>query len=366
LNNLSIPKQLRHKHFRFIKIKKNTKKPIEKNWSRDNNYRYNEQEFVKYLKNAQSYGVACGYGDLTVIDCDTEELHQLINQNFPETFTVKTNRGYHHYFFVSKYEESKVLDLYGTHLGEIISMKKQVIGPNSLHKSGKQYTIINDIPIKEVYISELKDKLSIFFPLKHSTYDECDEDEGFDLSKLVDLSKLTKKEPNVYQGPHPVHSSGSKNNFRIDLNKNVWFCFRHWTGGGPLSFIAVLEGIIDCKDAKKGALKGKTGRDTIKIAIDKYGLKKKYVVSEKKHILRAIKKLKDTETVTQKGYITIKQICKDIGLSINRSNTIRLGIIINKELKIPTTRKHIGFVIELNSKNRKRLYHLFSTYRIFL
>lgn len=77
-----------------------------------------------------------------------------------------------------------------------------------------------------------------------------------------------------YRGPHPIHGSTSGENFNMNTTKNTWHCFRCNSGGGPLSAIAVKEGLIDCAGSRPGAIRGNLAREAIKIAEEKYGLPK--------------------------------------------------------------------------------------------
>jgi hypothetical protein len=59
-----------------------------------------------------------------------------------------------------------------------------------------------------------------------------------------------------WKGPHPTHGAASgsdwddaSDNFDVEPRENVWYCFLHDVGGGPLSLIAVLEDIISCRNA---------------------------------------------------------------------------------------------------------------------
>lgn len=59
---------------------------------------------------------------------------------------------------------------------------------------------------------------------------------------------------NDWQGPHPSHGGTSSKdvestNFHVDTTDDCWHCFAHDSGGGPLALIAVLEGIVTCKQA---------------------------------------------------------------------------------------------------------------------
>jgi len=58
----------------------------------------------------------------------------------------------------------------------------------------------------------------------------------------------------------------------LNPSRNLWHCFRCNSGGGPLSAIAVKEGIIDCSEAQKGLLRGTQALDAIKVAKESYGL----------------------------------------------------------------------------------------------
>jgi hypothetical protein len=87
----------------------------------------------------------------------------------------------------------------------------------------------------------------------------------FNVKDLVDLNQM-KKAGEEYYGPHPVHGSETRHNFWIKPEQNVWHCFRCNSGGGPWQLLAVLEGIMDCKDSKRGALKGEKFKQVVEIA----------------------------------------------------------------------------------------------------
>jgi putative DNA primase/helicase len=67
-----------------------------------------------------------------------------------------------------------------------------------------------------------------------------------------------------YRGTHPVHGSYTGQNLSVNLSKNVWHCFRHDTGGGPLAWLAVKHGFIDCGEAVSGSIRGKLFFDILK------------------------------------------------------------------------------------------------------
>ena len=100
-----------------------------------------------------NYGVSCGQSNLTVVDCDhgLENAEQFeawkIEHKIPETFTVISGRegfGAHMYF-------SGAVPTVGFQIGgvtgELKGLGGYVVGPGSIHPSGKKYTIYNDVTI---------------------------------------------------------------------------------------------------------------------------------------------------------------------------------------------------------------------------
>jgi hypothetical protein len=67
---------------------------------------------------------------------------------------------------------------------------------------------------------------------------------------------LSPKSATEDHGSHPVHGSDTGTNVSINPAGQVWHCFRHSSGGGPLDFLAVCEGVLPCEQAKPGGLRG--------------------------------------------------------------------------------------------------------------
>lgn len=121
--------------------------------------------------------------------------------------------------------------------------------------------------------------------------------------------------PGKYQGSHPHHGSTTKWNFSVDYTKDSWYCHHdgHKSGGGPLELFAVMEGIIDCGDVRKGCLDGKWSE--VFAALEKRGYKdstkeKKPIEKEyrlvspkegKERLRKYLKKIPGTITERQKA-----------------------------------------------------------------
>ncbi len=88
--------------------------------------------------------------------------------------------------------------------------------------------------------------------------------------KIIDVwGDGFKKVGSQLCGEHPVHGSRTGSNLVIDPANNRWYCFRCQSGGGPYKALAVDAGIIDCKDAGKGCLRGSTFVEMVKKALER-------------------------------------------------------------------------------------------------
>jgi putative DNA primase/helicase len=187
-------------------------------------------------------------------------------KEFPITQTQRTvNRGIHQVYW-SRMRPKTEGTFHDVVALELLGEKKVCLMPPSMG-----YTNLNDNSPTEVENIE-----DIFYDIlrKHG-YKLSEETEsqnqldvyGFQLEKLVDLSKLNRLNPNEYQGPHPFHDSTTEKNFHVNIKTNQWYCFRHNSGGGSLQYLAMKEGIIQCEQAKKGALRGAKFKQVLQIAV---------------------------------------------------------------------------------------------------
>jgi putative DNA primase/helicase len=187
-------------------------------------------------------------------------------KEFPITQTQRTvNKGIHQVYW-SRTRPKTEGTFHDAVALELLGEKKVCLMPPSLG-----YTNLNDNSptevesIEEVFYSVLRKH---GFKLSEETESQNQLDVyGFQLEKLVDLSKLNRLNPNEYQGPHPFHDSTTEKNFHLNVKTNQWYCFRHNSGGGSLQYLAMKEGIIQCEQAKKGALRGAKFKQVLQIAV---------------------------------------------------------------------------------------------------
>jgi putative DNA primase/helicase len=160
-----LPMRLQSDSFGFVKLRDKTKKPFEKEWQ---NKPYTYEGIQSWIAQGHNYGVLGGHGNLVVIDADTNEIDEVIKNKLPPTFTVKTPRCGHHYYYICRGIKNKiVLAKDKIHCGDIISKGSQVVGAGSIHPdTGTEYEIANDIEITEINEEDIFTHLDEYIPSK--------------------------------------------------------------------------------------------------------------------------------------------------------------------------------------------------------
>ncbi len=269
--NKFIPVQLQNDNFGFVKLRSKTKEPFEKGWQKSP---YTHEEIQSWIDEGGNYGVQGGYGGLIIIDADMPEIDEVVKSKLQPTFTVKTPRCGHHYYYICKDIENKiVLKIGEEHFGEIISSGSQVVGPGSIHPdTGTEYEVVNDVEIATISRELIYSELMEYIPFEYPKKDTQTEISDISIVDVLDKAgaELKKVGSQLVCG-HPVHGSTNENNFVVSHDKNVWHCFRCNSGGGAISLVAVLEEIIECSESVPGGLKGEKFKQTLKLVNEKYG-----------------------------------------------------------------------------------------------
>jgi len=283
---LKIPEQLKSMEYRFIKIRSKSKKALEKNFHESYNYKYDEVAFKEYLKKATSYGVLCGFGKLAVIDCDTEKLAKHLYMELPATFSVITGSGGLHLYYIIPDLDKKLIieDNKDVHHGEVQFSKFYVLGAGSLHPTSKtHYKIKDDIKIQTISKKKLLEALDPFLKKKDKFVPTVSTGLNWNIEKVLKTLHGIQEQRETdegleHWGAHPVHGSSKGeegSNFNLNPTKGVWHCYRCNTGGDALSLIAMLNGLVKCKDCKPGFFSTKEGKEIFlkakEIGIQKYG-----------------------------------------------------------------------------------------------
>jgi hypothetical protein len=274
---------------RFVKLAARGKDPVMEKGFYEN--LLEPGDLIIHLLNGGNYGIAAG-GGLVLVEADGEPLASALASRF-KTFTVLSggHKMPHFYFAVDDLPadlNDKIPLVYGMeqasdgrlvphHIGVVIIKNGYLVGPGSIHPSGGLYTIGLDAPIARV---SWKDLLEVLKPFILESFREATErierttatEKRLNISieKLLEVYgvKGLKKSGEQLYGPHPIHGSTTGRNFWVHIGKGVWYCFRCQSGGGPVSLLAVLEGLIRCDEARNG-LNEELYHKTLEKAVEK-------------------------------------------------------------------------------------------------
>jgi len=305
----------------FIRVAKRGKEPIDKGWTQpENMMTADDPRLQAWLEEGGNYGVSAGYG-LNVLEVDAEEVKQMVKDKLPESFTDESpgHKGWHYYFLGSIENKIYLRTKDGEHAGAVLGPGFMVVGPRSIHPNGGVYTIINGAPLAQVSRQQLEAALGDYIVPEREVQiiEETARKEGrqagvdLDILRVLPLSGL-RKQGEEYYGPHPVHGSETGRNLWINPLKNCWHCFRHGSGGGPLLWLAVQEGIIKCEEAGPGALRGDVFKRVLEKARER-GLVQGDVKAKKEVGLE--------EIINEfKGKDTYPILLKTIGYTVKRDN----------------------------------------------
>jgi hypothetical protein len=257
---------------RFIRVAKHDKNAIDQKWP-DSPLALEDPLLGEWLAQGGNYGVVAGEG-LIIVDLDDPALASKI----PETFTVQSGRGGVHLYYRSDITDNGRLDDGNDkNVGNIQVTRKYVVGAGSIHKNGNQYQIKNNHAVEWITKSQLEEAFKGMLSWAGiEKFEATATEEMRHLDALItDIipMKGLKRHGDELQGPHPIHGSDTGQNFCVNTVKNVWHCFRDDSGGGPLTYIAMAEGILKCEECKPRALKGAQFLEVVKIAQEKYNVK---------------------------------------------------------------------------------------------
>jgi hypothetical protein len=238
----------------YIKLKKKEKVPVEK---------WREMQYEDLSTWKGNVGFVCGHDDIIVLDIDDKQkCAELHIDPYYDTYTVKTGSGGLHFYY--RVPDCPIMRIFdprdSSHIADVQALGTYVMCPPSIHPNGNPYVVVNDMPILELTLKELK---GLF---KEATTSKMVEkmpyvpkdptrDIAFTIDQVWNLSGF-KRVGDQLVGPHPIH--GSKTGHNLVVKDDVWWCGRHRTGGGAKEALAVDCGLVECSNVKKGCLKGMT------------------------------------------------------------------------------------------------------------
>lgn len=172
-----IPKQLQGRNLRAVILEPgDTKKPSEDKWNKDEDSgrALDDPYLLKAVSLKQKVAIRTGLQKLVVVDCDSEELWQIMEEEgLTETFSTqspskRSKRAGHLWFKVPDLpNKTKGFKLYNKdkkNFGEFLAYGQLATIPPSPYKdTGERYKIKHDVAISQV---SYKDLMSVLQPLK--------------------------------------------------------------------------------------------------------------------------------------------------------------------------------------------------------
>lgn len=237
---MKIPEQLRHERFTLLR----GKIPFEKEWQEKNNHDVNSSKLRAHLKNGGNYGVLCGHNNLVVVDYDSDEAIKQYEHQLPSTFTVRTKKGKHAYYYLDEpINKIPIDDDDGNRLIDIQGQRSQVVGPGSTHPEGGQYEVIKDEPITKL----TKQELLKIFPNTTKITPNNREIGKYELPKpegLLDLAEvISLLGHNIKDGLNkcPFHPDKTPS-FSVDYAKGSFNCFScQARGNSPVTYVMLAK-----------------------------------------------------------------------------------------------------------------------------
>ena len=283
--NEALPKILSSFGPRYIKVEaptlgdpKSGKRAVEPKFQL-NPYAADDPALAKWFEDGGNYGILAGK-DIAIVDVDVLGALKL-----PDTFAVTSGSGHgRHLYYLSNIDDNATISKGDAHIADVQAHFKFVVGPGCGHNSGGTYQIFNDRPLEWLDAEALEAIVrdagciidwarKVHKEIENRAHEDRDLlGQDIPIESVISLVGLTQKNDVEWQGVHPIHGSSTGQNFTVNTEKNCWYCFRHSSGGGPLSWIAVQAGIIKCEDAKPGKLRGATFAKA-KEAAEKLGYK---------------------------------------------------------------------------------------------
>jgi putative DNA primase/helicase len=160
-------------------------------------------------ENAQyNVGAVARLDGFWMLDCDVPDLPETIEkqtgQFFPKTFSVRSNKGLHFYFKHTVASQSlkkniQLKDEQGIVLGDVKVHNSYVVGPGSIHPSGKSYEVVNKSDIVEA-----PDWLVTWIKQQHQHSEADEKQDGMSEKKIKEGERNTV----LFKQACKLHTSG--------------------------------------------------------------------------------------------------------------------------------------------------------------
>jgi hypothetical protein len=270
---------------RFIRVKDNDKAALDDKWETENNFPWDSSAIEIHRSFHKNYGIMPA-GGICALDIDNLEIWKKLGifQVFEKGYLVRSGRdggGYHAWIICEDAPAEKIL-LYDPddldtkdHIGDFRGSGSPffLVGPGSIHPSGKPYTSDNGADLLVFTWDELKRILSPMIRERPKIETEIPARSKY-RTTITDAYTLRVEDflmpdnavplGEFLQGAHPIHGSEKGMNLSVNVREGYWHCFRCDSGGDAALAAAVRYGLLSCQDARSGALTPEISRELVK------------------------------------------------------------------------------------------------------
>ncbi len=198
------------------------------------------------VESVRGHGVD-GFATLTML----ENTHGSLRK----TYTVRTATSGGHFYFAYPDEFKGKLIKRALADGVELKYKGYVVAPPSV-VNGTAYEIIKqadraDVPPEwvKLCIKEQPSREDWKRLRPRGSGPSICEEHGISMHDVLTLPSKARKVGDGFLIEHPIHGATGSGNMFVNPALNLWCCYRHDTGGDPLTWIAVREGFTPCEDA---------------------------------------------------------------------------------------------------------------------
>lgn len=269
----AIPWQIRRDDLLFVLLPRGEKGLQTRGWNLvENGRRYDDLDLLAHLKDGGNYGFYPAPGSpVLLLDVDDADRFHAAGGTVGNTFGYSAWPDLHKYRAVvtctdyprawdgRKTSIAGVLEIFfpaGERDG-VLKAGGQCVGPGSLHPNGNVYEVVNDAPIRPIRWSDLLAVADRICPnaevLPARDLPVAREPASAGKKLLRDRYDLQPEWPlNPYpagdeiRGASPFHDSTTGSNVAVNLQKGVFYCFRHGVGYDAAGCEAIRRGIIEC------------------------------------------------------------------------------------------------------------------------
>ncbi len=216
-----------------------------------------DHELLEWIERGNNYALLTGAGELVVIDFDNPKTFDQWHDeagDLAETFTVKTNRGFHVYYLSSDLRSWRGDGF------EVMGKGKAIMGPGCKHPSGAIYQPLTPPKIRTIetldfpLLSEKPPKLpepprvkpehlggGVVKKIKNH-YLILDLIQNSELAGRVRLKSSDHKKGRWFAGRCPFHGD-KQPSFWIDTERNLFGCRSCGKRGDVLNFFSIWQGL---------------------------------------------------------------------------------------------------------------------------